>query len=103
MEAVFRDGGHQYKVSEGDTLDIEYREAESGSKLEFSEVLLVGEGAEARIGTPTVSGAKVVAKVIGPVKGKKVIVTKFRRRKDSRTRRGHRQSYLRVQVESIEA
>lgn len=103
MEAVIRDGGHQYTVSEGMTLDIEFRDdAEQGSTLEFPEVLLIsGEGAEPRVGTPTVEGARVTAKVIGNIKGDKVIITKFRRRKASRTRNGHRQKYTRIQVESI--
>ncbi len=103
MEAVIKDGGHQYRVSEGMTLDIEYREsAEPGSTLEFPEVLLVSsEGSEAKIGTPTVSGAKVTATVIGDVKGDKLIVAKFRRRKASRTRTGHRQKYTRIKVDSI--
>ncbi len=104
MQAVIRDGGHQYQVSEGMVLDVEYREAEAGSTLEFPEVLFLGgEGADTRVGTPMVEGAKVVTKVVGPVKGDKIIVTKFRRRKDSRCRNGHRQNYLRVKVESIEA
>lgn len=103
MQAVIRDGGHQYQVSEGATLDVEYRDIEAGSTLEFPEVLLInGEGSESRIGTPTVDGARVVARVVGPVKGDKVIVAHFRRRKDSRTRVGHRQPYLRVQIESIQ-
>ena len=101
MEAVIRDGGHQYRVSEGMTLDVELRDAEAGATLEFPEVLLISGDGDARIGTPTVDGAVVKAKVIGPVKGEKVIITKFRRRKASRCRTGHRQRYLRVQVESI--
>ena len=104
MQAVIRDGGRQYRVTEGLTLDIDYREAEEGSTLDFEDVLYVGgEGAEARIGTPVVSGAKVTARVIGAVKGDKVLVAKFRRRKGSRTRNGHRQPYLRVQIDSITA
>ncbi len=103
MEAVIRDGGHQYRVSEGLTLDIEYRQMEKGATLEFPEVLYVGgEGSPAKVGTPTVAGAKVVAKVLGPVKGDKVISTIFRRRKGLRHRRGHRQPYLRIQIEKIE-
>jgi len=103
MEAVIRDGGHQYRVSEGMTLDVEYREAEAGSTVEFGEVLYIGgEGAETRIGSPTVAGAKVQATVIGQVKGDKLLVVKFRRRQGSQTRTGHRQPYLRVQIDKIE-
>lgn len=103
MEAVIRDGGHQYRVTEGMTLDVQFREAEAGASLEFPEVLFVGGGGSTKVGTPTVSGAKVVAKVLGPVKGDKVLVAKFRRRQGSRSRVGHRQPYLRVQIEKIEA
>jgi large subunit ribosomal protein L21 len=104
MEAVIRDGGHQYKVMEGQTLDVEYRDLEAGSTVEFPEVLLVhGGDVDVQIGTPLVDGAKVVAKVVGPVRGEKLVVAKFRRRKGLRKRTGHRQSYLRVQVESIQA
>jgi len=103
MEAVIRDGGHQYTVAEGEVLDIEFRDVDEGATLEFPEVLYIrSDGAEARIGAPTVDGAKVIAKVVGPVKGDKLIVAKFRRRKSSRSRVGHRQPYLRVQVEKIE-
>ena len=103
MEAVIRDGGHQYRVSEGMTLDIQFRDAEKGSSLEFADVLYVGgEGAETRIGSPTIDGARVHARVIGPVKGEKLIVAKFRRRKGSQTRTGHRQRYLRVEIEKID-
>ena len=102
MEAVIRDGAHQYRVKEGLTLDVEYRAVDKGATLEFPEVLFVGgEGGQVKVGTPTVEGAKVVAKVIGPVKGDKVISTIFRRRKGLRHRRGHRQPYLRVQIEKI--
>ena len=102
MEAVIRDGGHQYTVAEGEVLDVEFRELEEGATLEFPEVLYTRGDGDARIGAPTVDGAKVIAKVVGPVKGDKLIVAKFRRRKGSRSRIGHRQPYLRVQIEKIE-
>ncbi len=103
MEAVIRDGGHQYRVAEGDTLDIQYREVEAGASIDFDNVLyLGGDGGETRIGTPTVDGARVRARVVGPVKGDKLLVAKFRRRKGSRSRVGHRQPYIRVQIEKIE-
>ena len=85
------------------TLDVEYRDAEAGSTVEFSDVLYIGgDGAETKIGSPTVAGAKVQATVIGSVKGDKLLVVKFRRRQGSRTRTGHRQPYLRVQIDKIE-
>jgi large subunit ribosomal protein L21 len=77
---------------------------ESGSKLEFAEVLFLDAGnGGARIGTPRIPGAKVVAKVLGEIKGDKIVVAKFRRRKNYRRRIGHRQPYLRIQIESIHA
>ncbi len=104
MEAVFKDGGRQYRVKEGDTLDVDFRPIEKGGTLEFSEVLYVGgEGqAAARIGRPTVGGARVRAIVLGPVKGKKLIAAKFRRRKGLHKRVGHRQPYIKVKIEKIE-
>jgi len=105
MEAVFRDGGRQYAVREGATLDLDYRSGvEPGSTIEFAEVLLVDKGAGApAVGTPLVEGAKVLGKVVGEVKGKKLIIMNFRRRKNSRRRVGHRQKYTRVAIEKIHA
>lgn len=102
MEAVFRDGSRQHRVKEGDTLDVDYRPAEKGSHLEFTDVLYLRNGGEPRIGTPTLKGAKVLATVVGPVKGKKLVVALFRRRKGLHTRVGHRQDYLRVKIDKIE-
>lgn len=105
MEAVIRDGGRQYRVREGDTLEIDYRDgAEAGSTIEFSDVLLVaGAGSPAKVGAPIVEGAKVLAKVVGQVKGEKLVIMNFRRRKNSRRRVGHRQKYTQVAIEKIEA
>ncbi len=102
MEAIFRDGGRQYKVSEGATVEVDYRNVEAGSTLEFDEVLLVGEGAGAKVGTPLVAGAKVVGTVLDQVRGPKLIVAHFRRRKNSRKRNGHRQPYTQVRIDRIE-
>lgn len=104
MEAIFRDGGRQYRVQQGETLEVDYREVEPGSTIEFNEVLFVGgESGSPKIGSPLVEGAKVVGKVLGAVKGKKLIIMHFRRRKNSRRRVGHRQKYTQVQIEKIEA
>lgn len=102
MEAVFRDGGRQYRVKIGDTLDVDYRNSDAGSTLEFPEVLYLGGEGESRVGTPTVDGARVLATVVGPVKGRKVIAAKFLRRKGHHTRIGHRQPHLRVRIDKIE-
>ncbi len=104
MEAIFRDGGKQYKVSEGATIEVELKEVEPGSTLEFSDVLFVGEdGKPARIGTPLVEGAKVVGTVVGEVRGPKLVIAYFQRRKNSRRRVGHRQPYTRVKIDKIQA
>ncbi|MGA1202706.1 MAG: 50S ribosomal protein L21 [Planctomycetota bacterium] len=103
MHAIFRDGGRQYRVAEGDTLLVDLREGEPGSNVEFGEVLSIEpEGQEMRIGQPLVEGARVVAEVIGEYKGPKLIFHQFRRTKNSRTRRGHRQKYTQVRIAKIE-
>ena len=102
MYAIISDGGHQYKVEEGQFLEIDYRKLEAGSELTFDKVLAVSKGTDDfKLGTPTVDGAKVTAKVIGETKGDKIFVQKFRRRKNSKRRTGHRQKYVKVQISSI--
>ena len=103
MEAIIRDSGQQFRVTEGLTIEIDYREAEAGAPVEFGEVLMIsGGGQDLRVGQPLVDGAKVVGKVVAQVKGPKLRVTHFRRRKNSRTRKGHRQPFTQVQIERIE-
>jgi len=100
--AIIEDGGRQYKVSSGDKLYVDLRAVPEGQDtIEFAQVLAVGEGADARIGQPLVAGAKVVAKVVGQVKGHKLRSVKFRRRKNYRRKLGHRQQYLAVTVSDI--
>lgn len=101
MYAIISDGGHQYKVEEGQTLEIDFRELEPGSELTFEKVLAVSGDGGLKLGTPIVDGAKVVAKVIGETKGEKIYIQKFRRRKNSKRRTGHRQKYVKVQISSI--
>ena len=102
MYAIIEDGGRQYKVSSGDKLYVDLRAVPEGQDtIEFTQVLAVGEGPEARIGQPLVAGAKVVAKVVGQVKGRKLRSVKFRRRKRYRRKLGHRQQYLAVTVSDI--
>jgi large subunit ribosomal protein L21 len=108
MYAVIEQGGKQYKVAEGDRLDIELTEVQpEATEIELSKVLCIGDGEKTRIGKPYVEGARVIAKFEttaekGVVKGKKLYVTHFRRRKDSQRRIGHRQKYLRVTISKIE-
>ena len=104
MYAIFEDGGKQYKVSTGDKLLIELCEVPEGQEeITFDKVLMVGAGAEARIGTPWVAGAKVTAKVIERLKTPKVRGVKYSRRKGYYKRWGHRQKMLKVEIGAIEA
>jgi large subunit ribosomal protein L21 len=99
--AVFRTGGKQYRASQGDRLRLERLPAEVGDAVEFDQVLLVGEGADVKVGAPLVSGGKVAAKVLAQGKGDKVMIIKFRRRKHYRRTQGHRQAYTEVEITSI--
>ena len=109
MYAIIEQGSKQYKVSQGDTLDIELTDvAQDAKTLEISKVLLVSDGKDIKIGTPYLSGAKVIASfktsaAESVVKGPKLYPTHFRRRKSSHKRIGHRQKYLRVTIDKIEA
>ena len=101
MYAIIADGGRQYKVEEGQILEIDYRAANPGDELTFDRVLAVSNDDGLKLGKPTVEGASVSAKVIGETKGDKIFVQKFRRRKNSKSRTGHRQKYVKVQIGSI--
>ncbi len=104
MYAVIEDSGRQFRVSEGDVVDVDLRDLEEGAEtLTFDKVLLVAGDGEAKVGTPLVEGASVQASVVDEVAGPKVYIHRWRRRKNSRRRTGHRQKYLRVQVTKIEA
>ena len=100
MYAIIVDGGRQYRVEEGMELDVDFRDVEDGSTVTFEKVLAVG-GDDLKLGSPTVSGASVTASVVGTVRDKKLYIQKFRRRKNSRRRTGHRQSHTRVRIDSI--
>ena len=104
MYAVLTSGGKQYRVQQGDVIYVEKLNAEVDSMVELNEVLVVSkDNGEVVIGKPVVEGAKVVAKVLGQGKAKKIIVFKYKRKKDYRRKQGHRQPYTKLQVESIEA
>jgi large subunit ribosomal protein L21 len=100
MYAVFEDGSRQYRVSEGDVVQLDYRDAEVGSRLEFSRILLYQGGEDTRIGQPVVEGARVVAEVVDHP-STKLYIQHFRRRKNYRRLRGHRQPYTSVQIRHI--
>ncbi len=102
MYAIIEDGSHQFRVSEGDRIQVDRRDGKAGDELIFSKVLLLagGEG-EPTIGTPTLEGVRVVGKIVNQFKAKKIIIQKFRRRKNMRRRNGHRQPYTVVQITSL--
>ncbi|KOA21272.1 50S ribosomal protein L21 [Clostridium homopropionicum DSM 5847] len=103
MYAIIQTGGKQYKVQEGDVVFVEKLNAEVDSNVELTEVMAVNKNGELLIGAPVVEGAKVVAKVLKQGKAKKVIVFKYKPKKDSRKKNGHRQPYTKLQIEKIEA
>ena len=101
MYAVIATGGTQYRVSEGSVLRVEKLEADAGAQVEFGEVLLVGEGDQVKLGTPLISGGKVLATVQSHGKTDKVSVVKFRRRKHYLRQGTHRQQYTEVKITGI--
>ena len=101
MYAVFRSGGKQYRASTGDRLRVERLEAEEGSEITFDEVLLVGEGADIKVGTPLLAGESVAAKVLVQGKSRKVNVVKFRRRQNYLRQGTHRQFFTEVEITAI--
>lgn len=103
MYAVVKTGGKQYRVAEGDVLFVEKLVADVDSTVELTEVLAVSNGETLTVGAPMVEGAKVIAKVVAQGKAKKVIVFKYKRKKDYRKKNGHRQPYTKILVEKIEA
>ena len=103
MYAVLTTGGKQYRVQEGDVLFVAKLNAEVDSTVELTEVLAVAKDGEIKVGAPVVEGAKVVAKVLAQGKAKKVVVFKYKRKKDYRRKNGHRQPYTKIVIEKIEA
>ncbi|WP_200762447.1 50S ribosomal protein L21 [Nitrosophilus alvini] len=100
MYAIIKNGGKQYKVQEGDIICFDKMSLEPKTKVEFKEVLAVNDG-ELKIGTPFVEGAVVEGEVINEGRGKKVIIFKKRRRKDSKLKRGFRRDFTRVRITKI--
>ncbi len=104
MYAIIEDGSRQYRVGVGDTIEVDLRDlAEGQDTIEFDKVLLIGEGADVKIGQPFVSGASVTAKLEAEVKDPKLVVEKFRRRKGYHVKTGHRQRHLRVTITDVKA
>jgi len=103
MHAVFQIGSHQFAAEEGETLRVPLLNAEPGSKVDISEVLLIKGDGDATVGTPLVENAKIEAEVLGHGKDDKVLVYKFKRRTKYRNLRGHRQDYSEIKISRIVA
>ena len=101
MYAIFRSGGKQHRVAVGDLIDVEKLDVPVGEKITIDDVLMVYGGGEVRVGSPKVEGAAIIAEVVAHGKDRKVIVYKFKRRKNYRRKRGHRQYYTRLRIEEI--
>ncbi|BBM00724.1 50S ribosomal protein L21 [Microbulbifer sp. GL-2] len=103
MYAVFESGGKQHRVEEGEVIRLEKLEVATGETIDFDKVLMVVDGDKINIGAPVVGGAKVSAEVVSHGRGEKVKIIKFRRRKHSMKRQGHRQWYTEVKITGIKA
>ena len=101
MYAVFRSGGKQYRAAKGDVLRLEKIEGDEGSTVSFDEVLLVGEGSDIKVGSPTLSGSMVSGKVLRQGKSRKVPVVKFKRRQNYLRQGSHRQFFTEVEITDI--
>ena len=101
MYAIIETGGKQYRVQEGDEIIVEKLNAEEGKAVVFDRVLAAGSGADLKVGTPVVAGAAVNATVVENGKGPKVIIYKYKAKKDYRKKKGHRQPFTKVKIDSI--
>ncbi len=103
MYAVIVSGGKQHRVEQGEVLRVEKLEAATGDTVEFDRVLMVGEGAQVKVGAPLVSGSKVTAEVVSHGRADKITIVKMRRRKHYRKTQGHRQWFTEVRITGISA
>jgi len=99
--AIIETGSKQYRVQVGDVIDVEKVEGEESSTFKFSDVLLVHNGKEAKVGTPVLTDAVVQGEILGEVRGPKVIAYKYKKRKSSHRKVGHRQNYTRVKITEL--
>ena len=99
--AIIECGGKQYKAVEGAAIEVDLMNVEVGSSFPLDQVLLLADGGEVHVGTPTVKGAMVSSKVVDHIKGPKVVIFKYSPKKRIRVKTGHRQKYTRLQIESI--
>lgn len=100
MYAIIATGGKQYRVSEGDVIYIEKIDADVDSTVSF-DVLLVGNEGDVKVGTPVVEGVKAEGKIVGQIRGEKIIVFKYKSKKNYRRKQGHRQPYTKVEITKI--
>ena len=100
MYAIIATGGKQYRVSEGDVIYIEKIDAQVDSTVSF-DVLLMGNDGDVKIGTPVVEGVKVEGKVVGQIRGEKIVVYKYKSKKNYRRKQGHRQPYTKLEITKI--
>ena len=101
MYAIISEGGRQFKVEEGQQLDIDYRDLPAGEQVVFDRILACQDDETLKVGQPVLEGATVTAEVLSLAQGPKLVVQKFRRRKNSRRKTGHRQLYTRVKINKI--
>ncbi len=101
MYAVVRTGGKQLRVSPGDVVNVEKLAAEAGATVELTDVLLVSSEGGTTVGTPTVANAKVVAQVLSEGKGRKIVIYKYKRRKNYQRKMGHRQPFTKLSIKDI--
>ena len=102
MYAIIEEGSHQFRVREGDRIRVDRRDGKAGDELVFPKVLLIpAEDGSPKIGAPTVDGAQVTGKIVNQFRAKKIIIQKFRRRKNVRRKNGHRQPFTMVQITGL--
>jgi large subunit ribosomal protein L21 len=101
MYAIIETGGKQYRVQEGDVITIEKLDVEAGKKVEFDKVLVLSDDNGLKVGSPYIDGGKVVGKVVENGKGQKIIIFKYKNKKDYRKKQGHRQPYTMVEISDL--
>ncbi len=103
MYAIIKTGGKQYRVEEGNVINVEKLNVQGEEQVEFNEVLAISREGKMEVGTPLIDDAKVIGKVLEQGKDKKIIIFKYKAKKDYRKKQGHRQPYTKVLIEKIEA
>ena len=103
MISIIEQGGFQYKVTEGDVLEVPLIKEEAGQEITIDRVLLISEGSDIKVGAPVVEGASVKAEIVEHGRGPKVLVMKKMRRKDYKRKNGHRQDFTKIKITAINA